>query len=229
MGYSVGACTKSRTILGNVAAQDELAALRIVPCRHFNFRDAEDLQTVPVGEGIRNCRPVRLFGLDPTTQYRRTRLYPSNKDKRYDLAGLPEAKARRERRAVWATDQIQSWPLTNPTATMPAKAFNAVFIHGYSPSVSGCNEATAQGCLRAGDQSPAWIIGNRPFHFTFSRMPKKPTRIEIIEEGDQRFLLKTFADGKEKREPIVKLPRKTRPRPKVDWSRKYSSGLKRGF
>ena len=27
MGYSVGACTKSRTILGNVAAQDELAAL----------------------------------------------------------------------------------------------------------------------------------------------------------------------------------------------------------
>ena len=84
-----------------------------------------------------------------------------------------------------------------------------------------------QGCLRAGDQSPAWIIGNRPFHFTFSRMPKKPTRIEIIEEGDQRFLLKTFADGQEKREPIVKLPRKTRPRPKVDWSRKYSSGLKR--
>jgi hypothetical protein len=36
MGYSVGACTKSRTILGNVAAQDELAALRIVPCRYFN-------------------------------------------------------------------------------------------------------------------------------------------------------------------------------------------------
>jgi hypothetical protein len=60
-------------------------------------------------------------------------------------------------------------------------------------------------------------------------MPKKPTRIEIVQEGDERFLLKIFADGREEREPIVKLPRKKRPRPKVDWSRKYSSGLKRGF
>jgi hypothetical protein len=60
-------------------------------------------------------------------------------------------------------------------------------------------------------------------------MPKKPTRIEIVEEGDERFLLKISADGREEREPIVKLPRKKRPRSKVDWSRKYSSGLKRGF
>ena len=64
---------------------------------------------------------------------------------------------------------------------------------------------------------------------TFPGMPQKPTSIEIIEEGDERFLLKIFADGQEKREPIVKLPSKKRPRPKVDWSRKYSGGLKRGF
>jgi len=50
-------------------------------------------------------------------------------------------------------------------------------------------------------------------------MPKKPTRIEIVEEGDERFLLKISADGREEREPIVKLPRKKRPRSKVDWSR----------
>jgi hypothetical protein len=39
-------------------------------------------------------------------------------------------------------------------------------------------------------------------------MPKKPIKIEIIREGDGRFLLKVYADGSEERVPIVKLPRK---------------------
>ena len=39
-------------------------------------------------------------------------------------------------------------------------------------------------------------------------MPKKPIKIEIILEGDGRFLLKVYADGSEERVPIVKLPRK---------------------
>lgn len=39
-------------------------------------------------------------------------------------------------------------------------------------------------------------------------MPKKPISIEIIQEGDERFLLKLYADGSEERTPIVKLPRK---------------------
>jgi hypothetical protein len=39
-------------------------------------------------------------------------------------------------------------------------------------------------------------------------MPKKPTKIEVMQEGDERFLLRTFADGSEERQPIVKLPRK---------------------
>jgi hypothetical protein len=60
-------------------------------------------------------------------------------------------------------------------------------------------------------------------------MPKKPIKIEVIEEGDERFLLKIFSDGSEERRPIVKLSRRMRPRPKVDWSRKLSTGLKRGF
>jgi hypothetical protein len=39
-------------------------------------------------------------------------------------------------------------------------------------------------------------------------MPKKPIKIEIIQEGNKRFLLKGYADGSEERTPIVKLPRK---------------------
>jgi hypothetical protein len=60
-------------------------------------------------------------------------------------------------------------------------------------------------------------------------MSKMPDKIEVVQEGDERFLIKTFADGSEERQPIVKLPRKKRSRPKVDWSRKMSSGLKQGF
>jgi len=58
-------------------------------------------------------------------------------------------------------------------------------------------------------------------------MAKKPLGIEVI-EGDERFLVKTFEDGSEERKPIVKEPRKKRLR-RIDWSRKYSSGLKQGF
>jgi hypothetical protein len=57
-------------------------------------------------------------------------------------------------------------------------------------------------------------------------MAKKPLGIQVIEEADERFLVKTF--GSEERQSIVKVPRKKRPR-QIDWSRKYSSGLKRGF
>jgi hypothetical protein len=39
-------------------------------------------------------------------------------------------------------------------------------------------------------------------------MARNPIKIEVMQEGDKRFLLKTFADGSEERKPIVKLPRK---------------------
>lgn len=39
-------------------------------------------------------------------------------------------------------------------------------------------------------------------------MPKIPTRIEIVQLGEERFLLKAYDDGSEERMPIVKLPRK---------------------
>jgi hypothetical protein len=39
-------------------------------------------------------------------------------------------------------------------------------------------------------------------------MQKKPIKIEIVQEGDQRSLVKEYADGSEERVPILKLPRK---------------------
>jgi hypothetical protein len=37
---------------------------------------------------------------------------------------------------------------------------------------------------------------------------EKPVQIEIVQQGDERFLVKRFADGREERTPIVRLPRK---------------------
>jgi hypothetical protein len=39
-------------------------------------------------------------------------------------------------------------------------------------------------------------------------MPKEPVQIEVVQEDDECFIVKTFADGSEERVPIVKLPRK---------------------
>lgn len=58
-------------------------------------------------------------------------------------------------------------------------------------------------------------------------MPKKPIKIEIVQEGDARFVLKAFADGTEERLPIVKLPRKTRYPPRT--YRKWDFSRKKGF
>ena len=41
----------------------------------------------------------------------------------------------------------------------------------------------------------------------FVSMAKTLTKIEIKQQGDERFLLMTFADASEERKPIVKLPR----------------------
>lgn len=39
---------------------------------------------------------------------------------------------------------------------------------------------------------------------------KKLVKVEVVEEGEKRFLIKTYSDGEEVRAPIVKLPRKKR-------------------
>jgi hypothetical protein len=58
-------------------------------------------------------------------------------------------------------------------------------------------------------------------------MPKEPISVEIIQEGEERFMLKTFGDGTEERVPIVKLPRK-QPRlfvPEVDFRQEQKKGI----
>ena len=45
--------------------------------------------------------------------------------------------------------------------------------------------------------------------FSYPTM-KKLVKVEVVEEGEKRFLIKTYSDGEEVRAPIVKLPRKKR-------------------
>lgn len=35
-------------------------------------------------------------------------------------------------------------------------------------------------------------------------MAKRPVKIEVVEEGDERFLLEVYSDGRKKRTPISK-------------------------
>ena len=59
-------------------------------------------------------------------------------------------------------------------------------------------------------------------------MPKQPTSVEIIERGDQRFLLKTYADGTEERVSIVtKPPKKKRLSNKIAWYRDLKTGRRK--
>ena len=52
-------------------------------------------------------------------------------------------------------------------------------------------------------------------------MSRKPTKIEIIEEAGERFLVKTYSDGTEEREAIVKKPRKRRYPDRPYWIWKF--------
>ena len=50
-------------------------------------------------------------------------------------------------------------------------------------------------------------------------MTRKPIKVEVMQEGDKRFLLKIYDDGREQRTPIVKIPKKRR-----NASRSYGIG-----
>jgi hypothetical protein len=58
-------------------------------------------------------------------------------------------------------------------------------------------------------------------------VPKKPIRVVIVEEGNERYMVRTFADGEEIREPVVKMPRKKRypPRPYWHWDLSKNKGF----
>jgi hypothetical protein len=58
-------------------------------------------------------------------------------------------------------------------------------------------------------------------------MRKEPVQIEVIPEGEERYIVKKFADGSEERVPIVKLPRKPPRRPyrKVSFDKSGKKGF----
>jgi hypothetical protein len=60
-------------------------------------------------------------------------------------------------------------------------------------------------------------------------MSRDRTKIEIIQEGEGRFLVKTFADGTEERMPTVKLPRKKRYPDRPYWTWSFDKCRKKGF
>jgi hypothetical protein len=64
-------------------------------------------------------------------------------------------------------------------------------------------------------------------NLSFISMAKTPITIEVVQEGNERFLLKTFADGSEERTPIVKLAKKP---PRFPYRRvTFDKGRKKGF
>ena len=60
-------------------------------------------------------------------------------------------------------------------------------------------------------------------------MPQKPISVVVVEEGEKRYLVKTFADGREERELIVRLARKKRYPPRPYWHWDLNKGRKKGF
>jgi hypothetical protein len=60
-------------------------------------------------------------------------------------------------------------------------------------------------------------------------MPKRPVKIEITQEGDQRVLLKVFDDGTKERTPIVKMPKKRRNASRPYWYWELGTGRRKFF
>ena len=58
-------------------------------------------------------------------------------------------------------------------------------------------------------------------------MAKKPVKIEIVQEGDGRTIVKTFADGVETRKLVVPLKRKPRYPPRPYWQWELGKGPKK--
>ena len=61
-------------------------------------------------------------------------------------------------------------------------------------------------------------------------MAKRPVRIEVVEEGAERFLVKTYADGSEDRLPIVEQPpKKKRLSAKIAWYWDLKTGRRKFY
>jgi hypothetical protein len=60
-------------------------------------------------------------------------------------------------------------------------------------------------------------------------MSKKPVKIEIVEAGDQRVLVKTYDDGTEERKPVVRTPKKKREASRPYWYWQLGTGRRKFF
>ena len=61
-------------------------------------------------------------------------------------------------------------------------------------------------------------------------MARKPIAVRVVDGGEGRFLLKTYADGAEERVPIVKEPRKEkRLSKKVAWYWDLKTGTRKFY
>jgi hypothetical protein len=61
-------------------------------------------------------------------------------------------------------------------------------------------------------------------------MAKKPIQIEVVQEGDERFLLKTYADGSEERLPVRKeAPSNKRLSAKIAWYWDLKTGRRKFY
>ena len=77
--------------------------------------------------------------------------------------------------------------------------------------------------------STTYLVQPRSLCRGKSAVAKKPKSIVVVEEGDERYILKTFSDGSEEREPVVKLPRKKRYPARPYWHWDLNKGRKKGF
>jgi hypothetical protein len=61
----------------------------------------------------------------------------------------------------------------------------------------------------------------------FGGCQKKPIKIEIVKEGDKRFLLRIYGDGSEERQPIV--VKKKRQSAKIAWYWDMKTGRRKFY
>jgi hypothetical protein len=57
-------------------------------------------------------------------------------------------------------------------------------------------------------------------------MKEKPVKVEVIEETDGRFIVRTYANGNIERQPVVRRPRKKRYPPRPYWNWKFDGDEK---
>jgi hypothetical protein len=61
-------------------------------------------------------------------------------------------------------------------------------------------------------------------------MARNPIKVEVVEEGEERFLLKEYPDGTEERVPVVKEPaRKKRLSSKIAWYWDLKTGRRKFY